>query len=82
MSEFHRQKIREILSEKKEEKKITKPEPKLKSEEEYFKALERLVKGAEYLSKELTKEQYEKGMRLYEELEKDIFEYQRSQNPV
>lgn len=82
MSEFHRQKIREILSEKKEERKLSNLEVKLKSEEEYFQALNRLVKGAEYLSKELTQEQYEKGMKLYEELEKDIFEYQRSQNQL
>lgn len=39
------------------------------TEEEYHETLERIVKGAEYLSNPLIKpEDYEKGMKLYDEL--------------
>lgn len=39
------------------------------TEDEYFKLLERIVKGAEYLENPLiTKEDYAKGMRLYDGL--------------
>lgn len=47
------------------------------TEEEYQEALERLVRGAEYLSNPLIKpEDYERGMKLYNELERKILEYQ------
>lgn len=46
------------------------------TEDEYNETLKRLVKGAEYLSNPLIKsEDYEKGMKLYNELEQRILEY-------
>lgn len=44
---------------------------------EYEKMLKRLVKGAEYLDDPLlSEEDYEKGMTLYNELERKILKYQ------
>lgn len=38
------------------------------NDDEYFKMLERIVKGAEYLDNPLiTKEDYDKGMKIYNE---------------
>jgi hypothetical protein len=77
-SEVYRKKIREMLSEKKEEKQALQKAKKIKSEEEYFSVLERLVKGAEYLSGDLTEEKRKKAEKLYEELERDILEYNKN----
>lgn len=46
------------------------------SEEEYFELLNRLVKGAEYLSNPLIKpEDYEKGLKIYDAIEEKIMRY-------
>ncbi|GAB7387402.1 hypothetical protein BSNK01_12380 [Bacillaceae bacterium] len=46
------------------------------TEQEYFKLLERLVKGADYLDNPLLlPEEYEKGRKLYDEIEEKILRY-------
>ena len=48
------------------------------NDEEYDKLLERIVKGAEYLENPLIKpEDFEKGMKLYDELCSTAIEYRR-----
>lgn len=50
---------------------------KITTDEEYFKLLERIVKGAEYLENPLiTEEDKRKGMILYDRLCKEVTEYQ------
>ena len=46
-------------------------------EKEYFQLLDRLVKGAEYLSNPMiTEEDYKKGLALYNKIDKRIGELQ------
>lgn len=46
------------------------------TEEEYFKLLERIIKGAEYLDNPLIKpEDYRKGMKLYDALCEQVLQY-------
>lgn len=50
-----------------------------RTDEEYFKLLERLVKGAIYLENPLiTEEDHSKGMKLYDAIEAEIEAYKQS----
>ena len=48
---------------------------------EYMKLLDRLVKGAEYLENPIIKpEDYEKGKKLYDQLEYEIMKVKRGES--
>jgi hypothetical protein len=52
---------------------------KITNDEEYFQALARLVKGADYISNPLIKpDDYDKGMKLFDELAEKIIAYRTS----
>ena len=53
---------------------------RITNDEEYFKILKRIVNGADYLENPLIKpEDYEKGMKLYDELCKAAREYRTAE---
>lgn len=56
---------------------LTALEAKSMTDEEYNKLLERLIKGAEYLERNLTPAERAKGQKLYDELEIRVKAYKK-----